>query len=182
MSYFHHDDVTSSLFFLERLRTFHSLLVEELGETDRDVGVGQVWVPLPLNGLAQWPTVVQQEAFIGEINRQRHDEGQEKDDKEEPEEEAWRQDVPLDPMDLGDGGVVVQPLVGQADHTFESSPETDLRWWKPDLPTTKIVQYWDKLLSTQDDLLPGLKTFIGRNESPLVRGNSMALWECWRAT
>ena len=105
--------------------TFHSLLVKELGEADRDVWIGQVRVPLPLYSLAQRPAVVQQEALLGEVDWQSDDECQEEEDEEEPEEKVWRQIVPPDTMNLGDGGIVVQPLVGQVDHAFESGPENE---------------------------------------------------------
>ena len=91
--------------------TFQFFLVKKLCKADSEIGVGQIWIPFPFNGFAEWPAVVKLEALIGEVDWQGDDKSQKEKNKKSSEEKIRCQIVPFDSVDLSDGRIVEQPLV-----------------------------------------------------------------------
>ena len=76
------------------------LFVKKLCKADRQIWIGQIGVPFPFDRLAQRRTVVELEALVDKVDRQRDDEGEEEENEETSEEKIWCQIVPSDPVDL----------------------------------------------------------------------------------
>ena len=67
------------------LLTFKLLFVKKLCKADRQIWIGQVRVPFPFDRLAQRRTVVELEALVDEVDRQRDDESEEEENEETSE-------------------------------------------------------------------------------------------------
>jgi len=104
------------------LKTFQFILVKKFRVADGQVGVGQRRFPLPLDFLVQRPAPVQQEALVDKVDWNCDDERQEKEKEEKSEEKIWRQRVPLDAVNLGDGGKVEQPIVTEEEDLIGNAP------------------------------------------------------------